>query len=76
MANRNTTQASFQLMSHFIPPVTEKKAVATVLVDFSKPFDTVKVEPLPNKLHRYGIRGGAYDLMRSYLCNRRQKVRV
>ena len=76
MANRNTTQATFQLMSHVIPPVTERKAIATVLVDFSKAFDTVEVEPLLNKLHRYGIRGGAYDFMRSYLCNRRQKVRV
>ena len=45
-----------------------------VFADISKAFDTVSVELLCNKLSKYGIRGNAQDLLRSFLSNRSQFV--
>ena len=41
---------------------------------FEKAFDTVCHERLLLKLNNYGIRGNAYDLLKSYLTNRYQYV--
>ena len=46
----------------------------TVLIDFRKAFDTVDHGILLHKLHHYGIRGIAYDWIKSYLSNRQQQV--
>lgn len=46
----------------------------TVLIDFRKAFDTVDHSILLNKLYHYGIRGIAFEWMKSYLSNRQQQV--
>ena len=76
MTKRSTAQATFQLVNHIIPSVSQGKLVASVLVDFSKAFDCVEVELLLVKLHKYGIRGQAYDLIRSYMDGRTQRVKL
>ena len=47
------------------------------MIDLKKAFDTVCHERLLLlKLNNYGIRGNAYDLLKSYSTNRYQYVRI
>ena len=48
----------------------------TVFVDLKKAFDTVNHNILFLKLERYGIRGIALDFIKSYLRDRKCKVRI
>ena len=49
--------------------------IATFL-DLVKAFDTVNHDILLSKLKRYGIRGKVLLLLKSYLSDRQQKVRI
>ena len=46
------------------------------MIDLKKAFDTVCHERLLLKLNNYGIRGNAYGLLKSYLTNPYQHVRI
>ena len=45
-----------------------------MFLDFTACFDTVNRAMLMKKLERYGVRGVAYDLLKSYFENRKQYV--
>ena len=54
----------------------EKKSTVTVLIDFSKAFDTIYHNILVKNLECYDIRGKSNDCFCSYLANRKQYVEI
>ena len=54
----------------------EREAVAAIAVDLSKAFDSVCHGLLLAKLRAYGFSKSAIELMSSYSCGRRQRVKL
>lgn len=54
----------------------KSKPIIATFLDLAKAFDTVNHEIMLEKMYRYGIRGNAYELLKSYLTGRKQRVRV
>ena len=50
--------------------------MAVLFLDLQKAFDTVSHDILLQKLHHYGIRGNAFQLLKSYLSGRMQRTKV
>lgn len=73
---RSTTDASVELISHIFHAWEESRDALGIFCDLSKAFDCVHHETLIRKLHHYGIRGAALDLLTSYLYDRIQRVDV
>ena len=53
-----------------------KNPTIVAFLDLAKAFDTVSHKILLDKLYKYGTSGIAFDLMKSYLAERSQFVRV
>ena len=54
----------------------ENKYVGTISTDLSKAFDRMPHGLLVSKLHAYGLSSRACNLIISYLCDRKQRVKV
>ena len=72
----STSHALNYSVDHIESLLKNKKHVLGIFIDLSKAFDTISHDKLLCKLHHYGIRGNALDLIRSYLSNRSQYVDV
>ena len=72
----STSHALNYSVNHIESLLKEKKHVLGIFLDLSKAFDTISHTKLLHKLNRYGIRGNALDLIKSYLSNRTQYVSV
>ena len=70
----STTLAISHFYENLLDSRDKGKATCAILVDLSKAFDSVNHDVLIFKLSRYGIRGPALLLLRSYLSNRKQFV--
>ena len=69
-----TTHALVKVVSEITNSLNKRKHSIGVFIDLQKAFDTVDHQLLCTKLEFYGIRGVAYQWIRSYLSNRTQYV--
>ena len=74
--NRSTFHAVFKMLNFISTGSNENNYVAAIFLDISKAFDSVTPSILLAKLSHYGIRGVALSWFKSFLSNRKQKVKV
>ena len=75
-SNRGINDALLDVLGRIRNSLNSKKHCLVTLADFSKAFDTINHERLLMKLSRYGFRGIALVLIKSYLSGRTQKVAI
>lgn len=75
-ANRSTEDAVVALVDCVTRKLDSGQKCLGVFLDLAKAFDTVSWPILLRKLELYGIRGVTLDWFRSYLYERKQRVRV
>ena len=69
---KDTQQATLKLIYYVLDNYLLGNITACIFLDFSKAFDTIDRDLLLQKLDRYGIRGGCYNLIKDYLRSRKQ----
>ena len=70
--NHSTSHAINCSVGHILKEIELKNHVIGIFIDLSKAFDTIDHHKLLVKLENYGIRGVCYNLLKSYLTNRKQ----
>lgn len=73
---KSTDDAIYELTSLIYKAMDASKPALSIFVDLSRAFDTVCHHKLLEKLENIGMRGRAYDLISSYLSDRKQMVEV
>lgn len=73
---KSTTLATFSLIKEVIEYIDKGNHSVGIFFDMTKAFDYIRHDTLLYKCEKYGIRGVAYNWMKSYLCNRYQCVEI
>jgi hypothetical protein len=68
--------ASYHLTNNILTALNNKLLIGGIFCDLQKAFDTVNYDVLLSKMEFYGISGEAYNLIKSYLLQRYQRVLV
>lgn len=71
---RSTVAAVESLVDQILQSFESRQSTSVILCDLSRAFDCISHDMLLSKLERYGLRGGALRLVKSYLRNRKQVV--
>ena len=64
-----------KLVDYIKNEIDGKYTPVNIYIDLSKAFDTLNFDILLHKLHYYEVTGVSYELIRSYLTNRKQYVK-
>ena len=72
----STEHALIEIVDKIKQAMDNNEITCGLFLDLSKAFDTVNHEILLYKLEHYGIRGPAYKLLKNYLTNRKQFVKL
>lgn len=72
----NTLSATIDLVTKLKNKVDKKQISLGVFIDLKKAFDTISHDLLLDKLHSIGINGKAHSMLKSYLTNRSQVVKM
>ena len=70
--SHSTSHALNYSIKYLTNAISEHKHVIGIFIALSKAFDTIDHSILLDKLESYGVRGVAYDLIYSYITNRKQ----
>ena len=73
---RSTELQLLNCSKMWINAIDCNKFVDTVYIDFSKAFHTVSHRKLLHKLTNYGISGNILQWFSSFLCDRKQRVKI
>lgn len=73
---KSTESALLDTKEEILKNMENRTYTIGLFIDLKKAFDTVKHEILISKLHDYGVRGVAAKLIKGYLTERKQYVRV
>ena len=65
-----------KFLDNFYDSLNDDYFLLTIFMDFSKAFDTISIDILLKKLHRYGFQTFIYSWLRSYLSGRKQFVSI
>ena len=70
--SHSTSHAINYSVKYVAVNLEQKKHVIGIFLDLSKAFDTICHSKLLVKLQNYGIRGNCFELIKNYLCSRKQ----
>lgn len=74
--HKSTEDAIAALTKYIYSALDEKSPCLCIFVDLAKAFDTVCHKRLLDKLYKYGLRGNIFTLLKSYLTDRTQLVKI
>lgn len=74
--SKSTEQALLYIKDKIIANIENRQFTIGLFLDLKKAFDSIDHTILLNKLERYGIRGVAGNLLKSYLTKRSQYVEI
>ena len=72
---RSTTDAILDFMGNVLHSFNRGMFTIGIFLDMTKAFDSINHETLLNKLEKYGIRGIAFEWLKSYLSERKLQVK-
>lgn len=74
--NKSINLAIYNFLTKILTNLDKGLPAVALYMDMSKAFDRVDHNILMNKLYAYGVRGNIFNLIKSYLSNRKQFTEI